>query len=190
MAFLQARFTGNNTVAAKIRQTLQFLRDDGFLSFVNNRGAYTLRSVPMLNHEIEAIKEVNLWDLRESAQQPGMADIDQPLFEKSKAIAMPETREHLVETYVRHKGWAKKAKETFGTDCLVCPCDNHFNKPDGEPYIEVHHIVPLCEGGEDGVWNLSVLCAHHHRMAHFADEASKTDIRNYLLQKVENQLAN
>ena len=45
---------------------------------------------------------------------------------------------------------------------------NTFLKEDGSRYIEVHHIVPLHCGGEDGIWNLSVLCAHHHRMAHFA----------------------
>lgn len=61
-------------------------------------------------------------------------------------------------------------------------------EPDGTPYIEVHHIIPLCEGAEDGVWNLSVLCAHHHRMAHFADDTSKKQIRNFLQKEVDKRV--
>jgi len=30
---------------------------------------------------------------------------------------------------------------------------------------------------------LSVLCAHHHRMAHYADKNTKEDIKNILLKE-------
>jgi 5-methylcytosine-specific restriction protein A len=29
--------------------------------------------------------------------------------------------------------------------------------------VEVHHIVPVAEGGSDDLRNLRVLCAEHHR---------------------------
>ena len=32
----------NNTLHATVRRTLQYLRDDGYLTFVNNRGLYKL----------------------------------------------------------------------------------------------------------------------------------------------------
>lgn len=96
-----------------------------------------------------------------------------------------EKREYMVETYARNTGWKKLAKQTFGEYCMCENCANTFIKADGKPYIEVHHIVPLHKGGEDGIWNLSVLCAHHHRMAHFAREQQKQDLENYLLQKTE-----
>ncbi|MSP28757.1 MAG: HNH endonuclease [Methylococcales bacterium] len=59
-----------------------------------------------------------------------------------------------------------------------------YLREDGTPYIEVHHIIPLCHGGEDGIWNLSVLCAHHHRMAHFADVKTRITVENFLLNEI------
>jgi type II restriction enzyme len=35
-------FPRNQNVEAKIRQQLQFLRDDGFLEFIDNEGSYRL----------------------------------------------------------------------------------------------------------------------------------------------------
>jgi 5-methylcytosine-specific restriction protein A len=40
-------------------------------------------------------------------------------------------------------------------------------KSDGEPYLEVHHIIPLCEGGYDNVKNSIALCPNCHRKRHF-----------------------
>jgi len=52
-------------------------------------------------------------------------------------------------------------------------------------YIEVHHIIPLHAGGVDGIWNLSVVCAHHHKMAHFANIKTRKDIESVLLKETE-----
>lgn len=38
---------------------------------------------------------------------------------------------------------------------------------DNTPYLEVHHKVPLAEGGEDTVENAIALCPNCHRRAHF-----------------------
>jgi predicted HNH restriction endonuclease len=42
-----------------------------------------------------------------------------------------------------------------------------FTRDDGNPYLEVHHIVPLGEGGEDTLENAAGLCPHCHRELHF-----------------------
>ncbi|MFM9912585.1 MAG: HNH endonuclease [Methylophilaceae bacterium] len=67
-------------------------------------------------------------------------------------------------------------------------CNNTFNKPDGTPYIEVHHIIFMSEGGEDGLWNLAVLCAHHHRMAHFSDKKTCLKLQKTLLSETQARL--
>jgi hypothetical protein len=146
---------------AKVRQQLQFLRNDGLLTFLDNSGHYTLRGINLLEKEKEETFSIDI----------------------SKEI--PEKREYLVETYVRNVGWAKRAKETFGFYCMFPSCNNTFIKEDGTPYIEVHHIIPLCSGGEDGLWNLSVLCAHHHRVAHFAELKTRFELEKTLLQEVK-----
>lgn len=154
---------GNKHIEAKIRQQLQFLRDDGLISFLDNSGHYTLRGVELLKAETEEIKTIDL--SREN----------------------PEKREYLVEVYVREVAWAKKAREVFGDLCICNGCRNTFLRENGTRYIEVHHIIPLYNGGEDGLWNLSVLCAHHHRMAHYSDVKTKIALEKYLLNEVKNR---
>ena len=147
-----------------MRRVLQELRDDNLLTFINNSGAYTLRGVELLDGEVE---DENLVKLH---------------------VGTPEKREYLIETHVRNVGWANEAKRRFGLFCICAGCNNSFVKDDGTPYIEVHHIIPLCKGGEDAIWNLAVLCAHHHCMAHYADEKTRVEIQEYLLTEVGHRL--
>jgi hypothetical protein len=39
---LRELFPENNTIRDKIRQTVQYLRDDGVLSFIDNSGTYLI----------------------------------------------------------------------------------------------------------------------------------------------------
>ncbi|GAB4435844.1 MAG: hypothetical protein OHK0040_07040 [bacterium] len=150
----------NRNIEAKIRQQLQFLRDDNLITFIDNSGHYTLRGIDLLKTEYEETKSIDL----------------------SKEV--PEKKEYIVETYVRNVTWAKKAIEILGDFCLYHNCNNTFLRDDGTRYIEVHHIIPLCKGGEDGLWNLSVLCAHHHKMAHFSDIKTRIAMEKYLMKEV------
>lgn len=159
-AGFQAAHPENRHVEAKVRQQLQVLRNEGIVTFLDNSGHYTYRGGDLLSGEVEETKAIDL--SRET----------------------PERREYLVETYVRNVTWARRARERLGDRCVIDGCVNTFVKDDGERYIEVHHIVPLCQGGEDGEWNLAVLCAHHHRMAHYADEATRIRVERQLLQRV------
>lgn len=40
-------------------------------------------------------------------------------------------------------------------------------KRDGLPYLEVHHTIPLAEGGDDTIENAEALCPNCHREAHY-----------------------
>ena len=52
--------------------------------------------------------------------------------------------------------------------CEMPLCGNAlFTRVDGDPYLEVHHVVPLGEGGEDTYANVAALCPHCHRELHF-----------------------
>jgi hypothetical protein len=160
----QTAFPHNNNIEAKVRQTLQYLRDDNLILFNEaQRGHYTLLA-DLLEDEVEEIAKPLI--------------LSQPI----------EKREYLIETFARNRGWVKQAKEKLGDICLLHQCENRFKKPNGEYYIEVHHIIPLCEGGEDGIWNLSVLCAHHHKMAHFSDDDTRLKLKKTLVRTVEQRL--
>lgn len=159
-----AQFAPNNTRRPdKLRQTLQFLRDDGLLTFVDGHGTYTLRGIELLHGEVEAEVE--------------------PLIRGFKGT--PEKKEYLIEVYARNRGWVKQAHDVLGQFCLCDNCSNTFLKDDKKPYIEVHHIIPLCDGGEEWIENLSVLCAHHHRMAHFAQKTERMKMQVFLLERTK-----
>lgn len=52
--------------------------------------------------------------------------------------------------------------------CEECKHEAPFMRAsDGTPYLEVHHIDPLSEGGDDSVENAIALCPNCHRQAHY-----------------------
>ena len=155
----------SNTPFNTLRRTLQELRDESIIEFTSP-GHYTLRKPEILKGELELSED-------------SVAFIHQK---------EPSKREYIRETFARDRGWVKEAKEKFGCYCLHPNCKNTFTKQDKAPYIEVHHIIPLFEGGEDAVWNLAVVCAHHHKMAHFADADAQLNLRRLFLKIVEKRL--
>lgn len=175
----------NNHPFDKIRQQLQFLRNDGIITFEDNKGTYTLRRPAILKGELSDDEPLESDDcLSEAASK---FDYENKL-KPRKNNSQLEKREYTHETFARNRGWVKQAKETFGYHCLHPDCKNSFLKPDGKPYIEVHHIIPLFQYGEDGIWNLTVLCAHHHRMAHFAENIVKENLQKLFLGIINERL--
>lgn len=52
--------------------------------------------------------------------------------------------------------------------CERCRLPAPFvRRSDGEPFLEVHHTIPLSEGGMDRIENTEALCPNCHREAHF-----------------------
>lgn len=48
-----------------------------------------------------------------------------------------------------------------------------FRKDDGQPFLEVHHVDPLAEGGVDELGNAAALCPMCHRELHFGRDRLK-----------------
>jgi 5-methylcytosine-specific restriction endonuclease McrA len=175
----------NNFPFDKIRQQLQLLRDDGIITFEDNRGTYTLRRPVFLKDELQEGAPLGL--------DTGFAETKNTFkyedgTDNHNINILAEKREYTHETFARNRGWVKLAKDKFGCQCLYPSCSNSFLKPDGESYIEVHHIIPLFQNGEDALWNLTVVCAHHHRMAHFAENIVKDDLQKLFLGIVNERL--
>lgn len=62
--------------------------------------------------------------------------------------------------------------------CQLCGHDAPFIKNDGEPFLEVHHVKMLCEGGTDSIHNVVALCPNcHRRMHHLKDEEDVRRLR-------------
>ena len=64
--------------------------------------------------------------------------------------------------------------------CELCGKRAPFHKPNGLPFLEIHHVCRLADGGADVPENAVALCPNCHREAHHGDRAET--IRNRLLE--------
>ena len=54
--------------------------------------------------------------------------------------------------------------------CEGCGCLAPFLKNDGEPFLEVHHVKTLSDGGSDIIENAVALCPNCHRRCHISED--------------------
>lgn len=66
--------------------------------------------------------------------------------------------------------------------CELCRKDAPFLRINGEGFLEVHHIQPLSEGGEDTVQNAAALCPNCHRECHHGSR--REELRHDLALKI------
>ncbi|PTS79990.1 hypothetical protein DBR33_00125 [Stenotrophomonas sp. HMWF022] len=60
-----------------------------------------------------------------------------------------------------------------GGKCEVEDCEvSLFLRDDGSPYLEVHHIEPLSDGGPDVLENVAAICPMCHRRLHHGSDRS------------------
>lgn len=86
--------------------------------------------------------------------------------------APPVVRERISQ-FIERGIVGEKVKRAKGYRCQVCEAlglpTMTFVKPDGVPFVEAHHVVPVStlEQNVLGAANVVVLCANHHRQLHF-----------------------
>ena len=51
--------------------------------------------------------------------------------------------------------------------CEKCGCSAPFVTPNGEPYLEVHHVFRLADDGPDDIFHVAAICPNCHREAHY-----------------------
>ena len=78
----------------------------------------------------------------------------------------PTSRETISTTYDRDPVIVQYALKRANGICQLCDASAPFNKKNGEPYLEVHHIQFLSEGGSDSIDNVAALCPNCHRKIH------------------------
>ncbi|MCY1029832.1 HNH endonuclease [Corallococcus sp. BB11-1] len=79
-------------------------------------------------------------------------------------------RDPLVRAYVLEKADGK---------CDLCDSPAPFEDKDGDPFLEVHHVKTLAEGGADTDENAVALCPNCHRALHLAKDREQRRARLY-----------
>lgn len=83
----------------------------------------------------------------------------------------PEKKEVLTTTFQRDSRIKDYVLKRAKNKCELCNSSAPFYNRNGEPYFEIHHLIPLSEGGEDTINNTVCLCPNCHRELHFGKDA-------------------
>lgn len=86
------------------------------------------------------------------------------------------------EAYERDSAVVADVLDRANGICELCGTKAPFVKKDGQPYLEVHHIIPLAEKGPDITDNAVALCPNCHREAHYGTERlqKRKELLNYI----------
>lgn len=105
--------------------------------------------IHLKHHKSVTERQKRLHRLREAPRMPQKEIVNKEIFVRNKDV--------IDEVIYLAKGVCGKCRQ-------LAPFKR---SSDGTPYLEVHHIVPLANNGEDTVENAIALCPNCHREAHF-----------------------
>lgn len=83
----------------------------------------------------------------------------------------PKPKQSAITQYERDpevKAWV--LREAKGI-CESCGQTAPFKNSDGQPFLEVHHVQQLADGGSDTVDNAVAICPNCHREAHYGEDS-------------------
>lgn len=147
---------------------------------------------------VEAIIElvVDIFDRKNETETPTVDE--QELIYRSRAAqvkyasdpnkrppkgSLEPQRGTMTAAYVKRdpevSGWVRYQADG---KCEACGEDAPFEDEVGLPFLEVHHVRPLAEGGPDTTDNTAALCPNCHRAFHRAQDAGGR--RRELLKRV------
>jgi len=86
----------------------------------------------------------------------------------------------LIERNPVVKAWV--LREANGV-CQLCEQIGPFTDSEGQPFLEVNHIKPLSENGEDSVSNAVALCPNCHRRCHYGSDKKEIAVKLTLLRR-------
>lgn len=79
------------------------------------------------------------------------------------------------ESPIRKRNIILYARKRADGKCQLCEKDAPFKNKKGIPFLEVHHIKYLSDGGSDTIDNVVALCPNCHRKIHFLEESSDVE---------------
>lgn len=92
----------------------------------------------------------------------------QTVYDRAKrAKGKPAKKAVTRNDFVRDPYVVAAALQRSGGKCEMPSCTRSlFHRDNDTPYLEVHHVVPLAENGDDTLANAAALCPHCHRELH------------------------
>lgn len=130
-----------------------------------------------VNNEVNFSRVSYLTKPKKTQSLKQLRDID--VAQTPKSVTSKEKLQHIQYRSTAIKLYAKKRS---GGKCEACGCDAPFVTKSG-PYLEVHHLTKLADGGTDIPENVIAVCPTCHRRAHYS--VNKDDFNQELIYKVQ-----
>ncbi|WP_160114700.1 HNH endonuclease signature motif containing protein [Aquimarina sp. AU474] len=111
---------------------------------------------------------IQFLDFREKAYQNSIIEP-----KKTDSTSSNTKRSHIIKTYALSRANGK---------CESCNDDAPFLKRNGQPYLEVHHIIELSNGGSDSPQNVAAICPNCHKRVTHGQDAE--EFNNKLKNKI------
>lgn len=117
---------------------------------------------------LPAIPEATLKALDQVKEKQAhyLSDAEVEALAKKQGQAIVGKRNASVTIYQRSPWVAENAKRRAKGRCELCKEPAPFNRKDGNPYLETHHIEWLANGGADTAANTVALCPNCHKKMH------------------------
>ncbi|WP_155985242.1 MULTISPECIES: HNH endonuclease signature motif containing protein [unclassified Thioalkalivibrio] len=94
----------------------------------------------------------------------------------------PDRNTTTVDTFVRDARVVRYVLDAADGNCEMCGNPSPFFKDNGDPFLEVHHVKRLSDGGSDTARNAIAVCPNCHREFHYG--ANRDALRVLIYSKV------
>lgn len=148
----------------------------------NERDAYIFPLRLKNNGQVFAISEEILNENNSLKEKKARKLSDVELLARIKNRRNSGTRKTAGVTYERNPYVVEYTKRRARGICELCNKPAPFKNNLGEPYLEVHHIEWLSQGGEDTAENTAALCPNCHRKIHVLNS---NEDREKLINKIK-----
>lgn len=102
----------------------------------------------------------------------------------SKSNVKPGFYRQNTVQYERSVWVSEYAKRIAKGQCQLCTNPAPFDKANGDPYLESHHIEWLAKGGADNIENTVALCPNCHRKMHIINDGKDVQLLKLRVQQL------
>lgn len=101
--------------------------------------------------------------------------LEHPTFLKTDPTGneRPKKATRTISRFVRSPSVAAWVRHNSEGKCELCRRKAPFKDRYGFPFLEVHHVLPLAEGGPDTTDNAVAVCPNCHKELHLSEKAEK-----------------
>ncbi len=127
----------------------------------------------ILPKDLEKPREIVEFDslvesFNEQIRSSSLLTSEERILRINKAKKKPMSRKVITKIITRNPDIVAETLFRSNGICGYCKSPAPFlRKSDGQPYLEVHHLIRLADGGEDTLENTIALCPNCHRKMHY-----------------------